>query len=358
MNIRIRFASAVLAGAAAVMGAGTTAAPMAQPAIPGLPPPSGILVRRLTPHPIITPAMLPDDPIVNIDGPSLILAPAWLPNRLGKYYLYFANHRGPEIHLAYADRLEGPWRIHRPGPVSVFQVAAVNGETTDVHRHAASPDIYVDNARRQIRMYFHFRLPKLGHVSTVATSSDGLHFAIQPGTIGEPYLRVFRHDGWFYFIDRSGRLLRSRDGFTGFQVGTDAVGEAAVDPATGASLRHTGLRLVGNRLQIFYSRVGDAPESILVSTMPLTGDWLTWRPSPPLLVLAPGTPDEGTDLPITPSDKGDAKGRQRQLRDPYIYEENGHVYLLYAVAGEHGIAIAELTEPRNPLGYGLSRGTP
>jgi len=36
-----------------------------------------------------------------------------------------------------------------------------------------------------------------------------------------------------------------------------------------------------------------------------------------------------------------------QLRDPTVYEENGRVYLLYAVAGESGIAIAEvkLTEP-------------
>jgi hypothetical protein len=31
-----------------------------------------------------------------------------------------------------------------------------------------------------------------------------------------------------------------------------------------------------------------------------------------------------------------------QLRDPCIYEEDGHIYLLYAVAGEHGIAMAEV----------------
>jgi hypothetical protein len=31
-----------------------------------------------------------------------------------------------------------------------------------------------------------------------------------------------------------------------------------------------------------------------------------------------------------------------QLRDPAIFEDNGRVYLLYAVAGESGIAIAEV----------------
>ena len=31
-----------------------------------------------------------------------------------------------------------------------------------------------------------------------------------------------------------------------------------------------------------------------------------------------------------------------QLRDPAIYEEDGRVYLLYTVAGERGIALAEV----------------
>jgi len=34
--------------------------------------------------------------------------------------------------------------------------------------------------------------------------------------------------------------------------------------------------------------------------------------------------------------------RVSQLRDPTIFEENGAVYVLYAVGGESGIAIARL----------------
>jgi len=30
----------------------------------------------------------------NVNGPSLIKAPGWIENRLGKYYLYFAYHEG------------------------------------------------------------------------------------------------------------------------------------------------------------------------------------------------------------------------------------------------------------------------
>ena len=37
-------------------------------------------------------------------------------------------------------------------------------------------------------------------------------------------------------------------------------------------------------------------------------------------------------------------GPARQLRDPAIFEEDGQTYLLYAVAGEQGLAIARLIE--------------
>jgi hypothetical protein len=34
--------------------------------------------------------------------------------------------------------------------------------------------------------------------------------------------------------------------------------------------------------------------------------------------------------------------RANQLRDPAIFEEDGKIYLLYAIAAEQGIAIGEL----------------
>ena len=42
-------------------------------------------------------------PYLNINGPSLIRVPDWLPNPLGQYYLYFAHHKGDHMRLAYAD---------------------------------------------------------------------------------------------------------------------------------------------------------------------------------------------------------------------------------------------------------------
>lgn len=53
-------------------------------------------VVRLLDGPIIGPE-LHDSIGVNIQGPSLIKVPEWLPNKLGSYYLYFADHKGSYI---------------------------------------------------------------------------------------------------------------------------------------------------------------------------------------------------------------------------------------------------------------------
>ncbi len=61
-------------------------------------------------------------------------------------------------------------------------------------------------------------------------------------------------------------------------------------------------------------------------------------------VLRPVHPWEGADAPVAPSVPSVAPGRVNQLRDPAVFEDGERRYLLYAVAGEAGIAPAELTE--------------
>ena len=54
---------------------------------------TSIKVTRLLDKPIIGPDLHPSIG-VNIQGPSLIKVPEWIENPLGKYYLYFADHKG------------------------------------------------------------------------------------------------------------------------------------------------------------------------------------------------------------------------------------------------------------------------
>src|SRR6516162_8818722 len=77
-----------------------------------------VRVTRLANGPIISPDLHPSIG-VNIQGPSLIRVPDWIEGRLGDYYLYFADHKGRYIRLAYANNLLGPWRIHPPGSLQL-----------------------------------------------------------------------------------------------------------------------------------------------------------------------------------------------------------------------------------------------
>ena len=119
-------------------------------------------------------------------------------------------------------------------------------------------------------------------------------------------------------------------------------GPTRFDEDTQLILRHAALDLQGNHLSVYFSRIGDRPERILLSQIPLRPDWRKWRASPPLTVLGPETAYEGADLPIDTSKPDEAPGRVRQLRDPCIFHEGQKTFLLYSIAGESGIAIAEL----------------
>ena len=59
-------------------------------------------------------------------------------------------------------------------------------------------------------------------------------------------------------------------------------------------------------------------------------------------MLRPERPWEGANAPLEPSFRSVANGMVNQLRDPAIYVEDDRTYLLYAVAGESGIGIAEV----------------
>ena len=318
-----------------------------------------VTVTRLPDNPIIRPHM--DDRMGhNVQGPSLIKVPDWLPNPLGRYYLYFADHKGDYIRLAYADDLSGPWHMHTSGslaladshfltdpaavPVDVdptaprWAKAIREGVPTPIESATkpdiASPDVHVRHDRREIVMYYHgledFRFQR----SRVATSKDGLTFAGREPMISRSYLRGFHHDGQWYAMGMPGIFYRSPDGISDWEKGP------TLFPAT---MRHAALLKRSERLLVFWSNAGDEPEHILLSSIDVSGDWSEWTASEAHSLLKPEEQWEGADLPVEASVRDAINVRMRQLRDPAIYEEDGKVYLFYAVAGEAGIAIAELT---------------
>jgi len=269
----------------------------------------------------------------NINGPSLLRVPEWVKAPLGKYYLYFAHHSGKYIRLAYADRIEGPWRTHEPGSLGI--------EQTDFTDHIASPDVHVDHDRRLIVMFYHGAYPpgRRAQVTRRAHSSDGVHFETERRDLGKAYWRVFRWRDGCYAVAKPGKLFRSVDGtlWGDFEEGPQIFPDES-------RLRHLAVDVRGDVLWVYYSRIGDCPERILRSAVPLGPDWRAWAPGAPQEVLAPEEPWEGGNLPLEPSRSGKVNVPVRQLRDPGIYREGGRTYLLYSVAGERGIAVAEILE--------------
>jgi len=264
----------------------------------------------------------------NINGPSLLRVPDWLPNPLGRYYLYFGHHGGKYIRLAYAEVVTGPWTVYEPGTLQL--------EQTPFGAHIASPDVHLDHERREVVMYFHgCCMPdfRWNQPSCRATSSDGLHFSSADELITASYLRVFRWGDWFYGIAHAGALFRSRDGISGWEERRSALDRSG---------RHWAVYVRDGFAHWFYTRWGDRPERILWAPMLLTEEWSDWALTERQSILRPERAWEGADEPLRVSLDGSAKGPSNELRDPYLFEDEGRLYLVYAVAGESGLALAEV----------------
>jgi hypothetical protein len=326
----------------------------------------------------------------NMNGPSLIRVPDWIsrdnrPDTTANYYLYFAHHQGKYIRMAWASELEGPWTLFnvgsnntQSGGLGVLDLNLSGDSTIAIgngivlRNHVASPDVHVDDINQQIVMYFHGPLEVNGtlpgEMSFVATSADGLNFnmpfeggqpghGIRPVILGAAYFRVFDYAGALYALARDGRMYRapnttapwsppagfnySNELWTRFQC---PFGNAL----SSASVRHTGIRLVGDTLEVFYTRKGDAPERIFYATVDLSAaNAAAWAfTSPPVEILRPAVIWEGVNDPVTPSVDGIAPENVNQLRDPALYEENGQLYLFYTGRGEDAIGLAQL-DPGN-----------
>lgn len=327
----------------------------------------------------------------NINGPSVIRVPDWIapgnradPN--ATYYMYFAHHAGNYIRMAWAMDIEGPWHLCQVGSGvdlgdrgvldlgSDDEINIGNGIT--IYDHVASPDVFVDDNNQRIVMYFHGPTKVNGsssQKSLVATSSYGLDFmsSIEPVRLGRFYFRVFEYKGNLYATSNSGFLFKAldpNDPWTPpisfdfkddlWAIRSDSPFQNDIDDANFADVpdeplrvRHSTVRLVGDTLQVLYTRIGDCPERIMMSTMDLSaGDYELWDSTfPPREILQAELDWEGGDIPPTNSQGSTAPENVNELRDPYIFKDNdGTLYLFYCGRGEDAIGVAHI----QPIAFG------
>lgn len=295
----------------------------------------------------------------NIGTPSVIRVPDWIPDPLGRYYLYFSHHKGRYIRMAYADTLTGPWVMHRPGVLdiadSLFPAEDPPEPPEDqrptwaakmkggyLYAHIASPDVHVRDADRSILMYFHGLLPNGDQLTRLAVSGDGLTFQVLPPLLGPPYFRVSAHESGLYTTAWGGILMRADVWEGPFETGPRLI-PYDTKGGIGEGYRHGETYIHDNTLHLFFHRMGDCPERILHATVDMQGDWRQWSASESVTLLKPELEWEGADLPLDVSTMGTETTRVRQLRDPCVFvDDDGASYLFYGGAGESGIGIARL----------------
>lgn len=316
----------------------------------------------------------------NINGPTLIRVPDWVPaaeraDPCARYYLYFAHHKGSYIRLAWAAERCGPWTLYGVGPDAgigrrgVLDLGGDDrielGNGLAIVHHVASPDVVVDDAARRFILHFHGPAElggrNVGQHTFVATSANGLDFngAIEPVMLGNSYFRVFRHRGGLYALSNSGLLYRAPSTDppwsppAGFDVASE-LWERRSDPliwtepspiGTPMLPRHSWVRSQGDELEVFFTRVGDVPERIMVVRIDASSpDFSAWRPAAQAEeLLRPELDWEGAGIAPAPSAFDWAPEPVNQLRDPFLYEEEGRLYLLHTGGGEQAIGLAALT---------------
>ena len=293
-----------------------------------------------------TPGVPRDHDRFNVNGPSVLPAPGWMPDPPGRYLMFFAHHIGQSIRLAAADEPTGPWRVVEP------DVLHVDDTPSDRQPHIASPDVHADDRRQRFVMYFHGMVPSdvgghlpcwgaypsLNQKTMVATSHSGRHFAlVEPVTAVAPsYLRMFDAGDAWYGVAMPSQVVRSADGLRGFEYGPMLFDDDEI--------RHccVSRRPERGEIEMLFTRCYEAPERIYRAMIDVSGDWRSWTPGPVTEVMRPTAHWEGAEEPLKPVPRGLATTRQNGLRDPFVLADGGRRWLYYAAAGEDALGVTEI----------------
>ncbi len=224
--------------------------------------------------------------------------------------------------------------------------------------HVASPDVHYDGQR--FIMYAH--MPVIGGAQAQMTfalsSQDGLRFELarHDGVLvglGPAYFRVFTYQGQRYAVSQGGRVYAATQGWgltEAWQTGPRLFEVPANSPRWPNGglkeawvARHLAVELRSDVLSVYFSRAGDAPERIVCADVPLTQDWLTWQAGPIREVHRAIGTWQGADFDVEPSAGGVAFGGVNQVRDPFLFTDNGRRTLFFTVQGERAIAARTLS---------------
>lgn len=216
--------------------------------------------------------------------------------------------------------------------------------------HLASPDVHIIN--NKICMFYH--CPYKNGITSQSTfyaySNDGLKFISETKNIIWPYFRKFTIENDIYGLAmKSGKLCKiitlqlKQNGCNSVTVvfkkvnGTyKEIGE--ILPFS----RHTCVLVINKVIYVFFSNVTDNPEHIKVGELIINEKNNACNITNIKSIIEPELYYEHHNSEFIKSDYGGTNNFVRQLRDPYVFNDDKDIYILYTVCGEKGIAIAKI----------------
>lgn len=279
---------------------------------------------------------------ININGPSLIKTPNFIKNPLGKYYLYFAHHKGKYIRMAYSNNITGPYTLYKNGVLHLNNIPG--------YGHLASPDVHIENGI--ILMFYHcpYKNGKTSQSTFYAYSNDGLNFISKTKNIIWPYFRRFRFKNNNYGLAmKYGKPCKTitpqlmNNGCNSAIVVYKKINGIYTEiseilPFT----RHTCVLVINMVIYVFFSSVTDNPEHIKVGELIINEKNNECSITNIKTIIEPELYYEHHNSEFIKSDYGGTNNFVRQLRDPYVFNDDKDTYILYTVCGEKGIAIAKI----------------
>jgi len=249
--------------------------------------------------------------------------------------------------MAFSNNLTGPWNIYKGGVLHLKETPftherpnakqpqwATEEDVDGLYPHIASPDVHINTREKSLEMFFHGLDHDGEQRSLRALSNDGLTWWVQSQRIKQTYLRVFRYKNTKYALGWGGQILRQNSDGT-FELGPWSFGDQGH--------RHASALVQGDKLHVVWTRIGDAPEQILYSSIDISLPWRDWYATEGQVILKPKFDWEGANLPISNSTVGGLTKQEHALRDPFLFEQNEEIYMLYAGGGETCIGIAKLS---------------
>ncbi len=118
--------------------------------------------------------------------PAVIRIPSWVTEKAdprANYYMYYGDHNGKKhIPMKWAANIDGPWTDYNCCGGSSTGVFGGNIDSfRNGYKHIAHPDVWVDNDKQEIVLFFHAKTKTVGaqgqnHSQFVARSPNGLDF--------------------------------------------------------------------------------------------------------------------------------------------------------------------------------------